>query len=79
MYGTEGGIAVRNVGGSFYDFRVEQYRGTATQILCNPPDSWSGRAIERWARRLQSDSSFDKSVIQAEKVALVLDSIYCNS
>ena len=50
FYGTEGGAALRNVDGSFYDFVAERYRGTARETLATPPDAWGGRAAADWAR-----------------------------
>ena len=38
FHGTEGGLAMRNVGGSFYDFEAELYRGTARETLATPLD-----------------------------------------
>jgi predicted dehydrogenase len=35
FYGTEGGAALRNVGGSFYDFTAERFRGTARETLAD--------------------------------------------
>ena len=49
FYGTGGGASLRNVGGSFYDFEAELYRGTAAEILASPPDEWGGRAAADWA------------------------------
>jgi hypothetical protein len=31
FYGTQGGAALRNVGGSFYDFEAARFSGTATR------------------------------------------------
>ncbi|MBI3543400.1 MAG: Gfo/Idh/MocA family oxidoreductase, partial [Deltaproteobacteria bacterium] len=39
LYGTQGGLALRNVNGSFYDFVAERYRGTAREALASPPDA----------------------------------------
>ncbi|MFL5897094.1 MAG: Gfo/Idh/MocA family protein [Solirubrobacterales bacterium] len=35
-WGSEGAVSVRNVGGSFYDFRAELWRGTRSQPLGMP-------------------------------------------
>ena len=40
--------AVRNVAGSFYDFRADRFRGTGGEVLADPPDDWGGRAIVGW-------------------------------
>lgn len=76
FYGTEGGAALRNVGGSFYDFVAERYRGTATATLASPPDEWGGRAAAHWAKRLSTGSGFDPAAEQLIDVAQVLDRIY---
>jgi hypothetical protein len=75
FYGTAGGVALRNVGGSFYDFRVERFRGTSREALAEPPDEWAagppwpGPASWRAARR------FDPASEQLIAVARTLDAI----
>lgn len=76
FYGTEGGAALRNVEGSFYDFRAELYRGTSAEILSEPPDAWGGRAAADWARRLAAGQRFDSEAERLVEVARVLDRIY---
>jgi predicted dehydrogenase len=76
FYGTGGGAALRNVGGSFYDFVAERYRGTATEALASPPDAWGGRAAADWAERLGRGESFDPAAGRLVDVARVLDRIY---
>ena len=76
FYGTEGGAALHNVGGSFYDFEAEHYRGTARETLATPPDQWSGRAAADWARRLTAGERFDSEAERLVEVAAVLDRIY---
>ena len=76
FYGTDGGAALRNVNGSFYDFVAERYRGTAREALAEPPDAWGGRAAADWARRLASGERFDPASARLVDVARVLDRIY---
>jgi hypothetical protein len=76
FYGAEGGAALRNVDGSFYDLRAERYRGTATETLCEPPDEWGGRAAVEWARRLAAGERFDAEAHRLVTLAAVLDAIY---
>ncbi|MBV9931020.1 MAG: Gfo/Idh/MocA family oxidoreductase [Alphaproteobacteria bacterium] len=76
FYGTNGGAALRNVGGSFYDFTAERYRGTATETLASPPDAWGGRAAADWAERLARGERFDPAAERLVDVARVLDAIY---
>ncbi len=42
-----GGRALRNVGGSFYDFVAERFDGRRRTALAGPPDAWRGRAAAR--------------------------------
>jgi predicted dehydrogenase len=76
FYGTQGGVALRNVNGSFYDFIVERFRGTRRETLATYPDPWGGRALLDWARRLPHDNSFNPESERLVEVAAVLDRIY---
>jgi len=76
FYGTAGGVAFRNINGSFYDFIAERYRGTACERLCSPPDAWGGRAVVDWATRIAEDACYDPEAEQFARVAHVLDRIY---
>ena len=76
FYGTRGGVAFRNVNGSFYDFIAEQYDGTKRTLLASPPDEWSGRAAVAWAERLQAGNRFVPANEELIRVAEVLDRIY---
>jgi predicted dehydrogenase len=76
FYGTKGGAAMRNVGGSFYDFVAERYDGTRRSVLAEPPDAWPGRAGVEWARRLATGEGFDREAEHLVGVAEVLDRIY---
>ncbi|MCC9166199.1 Gfo/Idh/MocA family protein [Pontibacter harenae] len=76
FYGTEGGVALKNVNGSFYDFVAERYYGTKSERLSSPPDEWSGRAGVAWAERLAKGEGFNEEAEEFVKVAEVLDKIY---
>jgi predicted dehydrogenase len=76
FYGTRGGATLRNVNGSFYDFTAEHLRGTAREVLAEPPDAWGGRAAVCWARRLAAGQRFDPEAEHLVKVAAALDRIY---
>jgi predicted dehydrogenase len=76
FHGTEGGAALHNVEGSFYDFTAERYRGTARETLATPPDAWGGRAAAAWAARLAAAERFDPAAERLVEVARVLDRIY---
>jgi predicted dehydrogenase len=78
-WGNEGAISVRNVGGSFYDFRAERRHGTGSETLVEPPDEWGGRAIAAWAERLRSDRTFDPAADELELVAQVIDDVYAEA
>jgi hypothetical protein len=76
FYGSDGAVSVRNVDGSFYDFRCERMRGTSTEVLVEPPDEWGGRAVLEWARRLAAGGGFDARAEEYVQVATILDRIY---
>ena len=76
FFGTRGGATFRNVDGSFYDFRAELHRGTATETLVEPPDPWGGRAAVRWVRLLATGAGYDPEIEQSITVAETLDRIY---
>ncbi|GGF09055.1 Gfo/Idh/MocA family protein [Hymenobacter cavernae] len=76
FYGTQGGVAFRNLNGSFYDFAAERYYGTRTERLSSPPDEWSGRAGAVWAERLAQGESYSEEAEEFVRVAEVLDKIY---
>jgi predicted dehydrogenase len=76
FYGTQGGLALRNERGSFYDFVAERFHGTGREVLCAPPDQWGGRAAVDWASRLQRSRGFDSSIESLVRVTEVLDQLY---
>lgn len=77
FYGTEGGAAVRNVNGSFFDFTAEKYEGTQTHTLVSPPDDWSGRAGVAWAEKLLKGGGFDpQNAKELIRTAEIIDRIY---
>ncbi|MGE0128432.1 MAG: Gfo/Idh/MocA family protein [Blastocatellales bacterium] len=85
FYGALGGVALRNVGGSFYDFIIERFHGTTREALAEPPDEetgdWQGRAIIEWAGRVAAGTTaggFDPAAERLVDVASALDAIYEN-
>jgi predicted dehydrogenase len=76
FYGTDGGAALRNVGGSFYELEAERMHGTWADPLANREDDWGGRAGADWARRLAAFEGFDPEAERLGDVARVLDRIY---
>jgi predicted dehydrogenase len=76
FYGTEGGIVLRNVGGSFWDLTVEQLNGTSRRTIAEPPDPWGGRAIVHWSQRLARSRGFDPEAERFIELATLLDAIY---
>ena len=76
FYGTKGGAALANVGGSFYDFTAERFRGTQRELLAGPPEQWGGRAAADWAMRLAAGQRFDPDCERLVDVSEVLDRIY---
>ncbi|MDB5708412.1 MAG: oxidoreductase [Sphingomonas bacterium] len=76
FYGTQGGAALRNIGGSFYDFTAERFDGTRARRLIDPPDLWGGRAATAWAEQLARAPGFDPQAEQFVRSTEVLDRIY---
>ncbi len=76
FYGTDGGVSVGNVGGSFYDFRCERLRGTGRETLVEPPDDWGGRAAVAWAERLARGERFDPAAEELVVLHETIDRIY---
>lgn len=79
FYGTAGGVAMRNVRGSFYDFVTQHFAGTVTEQLAGPPDEWGGRAATAWARQLVDGGKFDTEAQYLSSVAEVIDRIYAGA
>jgi predicted dehydrogenase len=75
FHGTRGGARIENVAGSFHDFTVELYRGRSCETLAAPPDSWGGRALVRWARRIADGARFDPEARTHVRVADAIDRI----
>jgi predicted dehydrogenase len=79
LFGTEGGVRLSNVGGSFYDFTAERFRGTSRLRLCSPPDDWGGRALVEWTGRLAGGNGYDVEAERLTEVAAVVDEIYSSA
>ena len=76
FYGTAGGAAMRNEGGSFFDFTADLFRGQDSEPLASPPDDWGGRAAVDWLRRLAAGERFAGTTAGLLETAQVLDSLY---
>jgi predicted dehydrogenase len=76
FYGSEGGAALRNVGGSFYDFTAERFSGTATETLASPPDEWGGRTAATWAEQLARSPRYDEAADRLLAISEAMDEIY---
>ena len=76
LFGPQGGVAFRNVNGSFYDFVAERYRGTRCDQLVAPPDEWGGRAAVAFASEVARSPRFDVAAEELLAVAEVVDRIY---
>ncbi|MBA3428539.1 MAG: Gfo/Idh/MocA family oxidoreductase [Actinobacteria bacterium] len=76
FYGTEGGVSLRNVDGSFYDIRADRLRGTQRETLASSTEEWGGRAAQDWSQRLARGERFDPEAERLVTVAQLLDAIY---
>jgi predicted dehydrogenase len=76
-WGNEGAVSVRNVGGSFYDFRAELWRGTSAELMVEPGDEdWGGHAIGAWAQQLADGCRYDPAADELELLAEAIDDVY---
>ena len=78
FYGDGGGVGMRNVNGSFYNFIAEAFHGTRRRLLAVPPDDWGGRAAVDWTRKLAEGRRFDPEIGSLTDVAATLDAIYAS-
>jgi predicted dehydrogenase len=76
IYGTAGGIGLRNVDGSFYDFMLERFDGRQRSVLALPPDAWGGRAAVAWAQQVLESPRYAPEAEGFVKLARVLDRFY---
>ncbi len=76
FFGTNGGVSIKNVSGSFYDFVASRYYGTKTETLASPPDDWGGRALVDFIERLSVSFEYSQEAEEYLKSAEVLDKIY---
>jgi predicted dehydrogenase len=76
FYGTQGGAALRNVNGSFYDFTADHFTGTHATRLTEGADDWGGRAAADWATRFAQSPRYDEAADHYARSAQVLDLIY---
>ena len=74
--GTQGGVALTNLGGSFYDFEAQHFTGTSRRSLASPPDGWGGRAAAEWAMKLAAGEGFGGTTSGLIETMRVLDRIY---
>ncbi len=76
FYGTEGGIALTNVAGSFFDFEIYHFQGTQREKLAGYPYDWGCRALSDWVDKLSDSPAYDPDVEQVVQVADVIDRMY---
>lgn len=76
FYGTEGGLSLKNLNGTFYDFKAERFRWTAHETLSEPPEDWGPKAALDWMERLSKNTGYDPEIEHIIKVAEVIDRIY---
>lgn len=76
FYGTRGGLSMKNINGSFYDFVTEKYNWTAREVIASPPENWGTGAILDWTKKLVKKSEYDTDVESVIKVSEIIDLIY---
>ena len=76
LHGTDGGIALDNIAGSFTRFTTRRKRGTAREPIASDDEIWATRAAAAWAERLARGDRFDPAAEHLVTIAEVLDRIY---
>lgn len=76
IYGTEGGLSMRNHNGSFYKFDTYHFKSCDVNTICNEEGLWSGKAITDWVKMVVCSAKFDNRAEQFIQVADVIDLIY---
>lgn len=76
FYGTQAGVILRNVNGSFYDFETTLCKGTSKTVLSTPGENWGGAAAVAWAEQLARSPHFDRANERLVTVAETLDAMY---
>jgi predicted dehydrogenase len=76
LHGTDGGLSLRNVGGSFLDFETHHHRGTASERIAAPPDDWGGRTAVAWAEALARGAGFDPAARRYVTLSQTVDRVY---
>jgi hypothetical protein len=69
-------LRLRNIDGSFYNFRVDRCEGTQCQSLGVSHGEWGGVAICDWVNGLSVDSRFDSQAERDIEAHRVIDAIY---
>jgi predicted dehydrogenase len=76
FFGTNGGVALKNIDGSFYDFEAVRYWGTKKEVIVSETGNWGGRALVNWIEKLSITPAYNDEAEQYLKSAKVLDMIY---
>lgn len=76
FHGTRASVTAENVGGSFYDFRAEQFDSTRRHVLFEGADGWGGRMAASWARELAAGAGYDPKAEDFARSAQLLDRLY---
>ncbi len=76
IYGTEGGLSMRNHNGSFYEFDTYHFKSRDVSTICNEEGAWGGKAITDWAKMVMLSGNYDNRAEQLIQVADVIDLIY---
>ena len=76
FYGTSGGARMCNLGGSFFNFSAELFKGRERTPIAFPPDEWGGRAASEWVAKLAAGERFGGSTTGLLQTSQALDRLY---
>ncbi|MFO7963010.1 MAG: Gfo/Idh/MocA family oxidoreductase [Desulfobacterales bacterium] len=80
FFGSEGGLCLSNINGSFFDFETKLFRKTTQEVIAaDSKDTWWGRSAVDWVNRLSRSRRYDPEAAGIIPVAFALESIYASA
>lgn len=76
LFGTEGGVQISNIDGSFFRFRTDQHSGVESRPIASDSGSWGVGALLHWASRVGRGEGFDPEAERAIEIAALAEEIY---
>jgi predicted dehydrogenase len=78
LHAQRGGACWYNIAGSFFDFDVDLFKGTARECLGRSRGEWGPAALLEWTERLARDPAFDAAALDILVAARLIEEVYCS-